>query len=238
MQYTDEEIRRAYENAADKKQQVKILAELNGCTAGKIREILFGKDAVSGGEVSPKNRTKEFWDAVMADVDGGMSVEDAAAKYGLPKAAINRTVGIRKGNAERAATPGGKRKAETKDWKDEVSSPRLTGDELKTLFGRPPSKEGEPPVKEGRHPGFSFEEFMKELMKPVGDESPIEAATARELLAATMSIDMNDLQKTSKSLDAMQRIIAVLGELSQDDCAEVRASTKALVNALMDQAGW
>lgn len=40
MQYTDDEIRRLYKSAKNRKKQVSILADLNRCSTGRILEII------------------------------------------------------------------------------------------------------------------------------------------------------------------------------------------------------
>lgn len=42
--YTDKEIRAEYYQAKDKKLQIKILADLNCCSAEEIRKIIFQED--------------------------------------------------------------------------------------------------------------------------------------------------------------------------------------------------
>lgn len=50
MQYTDQEIRRLYKSAKNKKKQIAILAELNRCSTGRILEIVHGqKDSADAG---------------------------------------------------------------------------------------------------------------------------------------------------------------------------------------------
>ena len=97
--YTDEEIRASYRQAEKKKQQIEILADLNLCSVDDIREIIFQEEGKLMGAKKPD------WDVVCAYIESGHGVDEAAAKYGLSVARINRTLGIRKNKAQKVAEP-------------------------------------------------------------------------------------------------------------------------------------
>lgn len=61
MEMTEKEICRSYDNAEKKRAQIQILAELNACDPGKIREILMNNGFSFGG------RPKKSVDALMEE---------------------------------------------------------------------------------------------------------------------------------------------------------------------------
>ena len=99
--YTDEEIRALYRQAKHKREQIEILADLNCCTADEIRKIIFQEGGV------PVPSQKSEMDTVCVYIEAGHSVEDAAAKYDLSVASINRALGQRKRRAGQKKPPAG-----------------------------------------------------------------------------------------------------------------------------------
>lgn len=72
MQMTDGEIRRNYKEAKNKQRQIKILAELNGCSQDEIRKVLFPKEnnsSTSSVEVSEEVNSGDIMNLLFARLD-------------------------------------------------------------------------------------------------------------------------------------------------------------------------
>lgn len=86
MWMSEEEIARKYRMAKYKSKQVKILAELNGCTAKKIQEILVEK-----GEMNmPRTKTTKISEEAMNQTEERKEVEakKVVKKQSIPDAVI------------------------------------------------------------------------------------------------------------------------------------------------------
>lgn len=85
LQMSAQEIVTSYKTAADKKKQIKILAELNACTVGEIEEVLLQL-----GAMEKSDRRKPHPRAVQVDGDRarellaqGLTDEETAAALGV-----------------------------------------------------------------------------------------------------------------------------------------------------------
>lgn len=85
LQMSAQEIVTSYKTAADKKKQIKILAELNDCTVGEIEEVL-----IQLGAMEKSDRRKPHPRAVQVDGDKarellaqGLTDEETAAALGV-----------------------------------------------------------------------------------------------------------------------------------------------------------
>ena len=98
MHMAEGEIRAEYRQAKNPDKQLRVLAELNGCAVGEIKDIV--KDVVVGGIVkAPRRKAVRYdWTGVDADLDKGMKIMDVAEKHGIDLKAVTNHK-YRRGNA-------------------------------------------------------------------------------------------------------------------------------------------
>lgn len=85
MEMTDKEIRKNYQEAKYPKRQIKILAQLNACSKGRIERILFGQEITRTKSTSGAGR-----EPILIDVD------EATKMYndGIPLTKIAKHFGV------------------------------------------------------------------------------------------------------------------------------------------------
>lgn len=88
MQMTEYEIRQNYKLARNKREQIKILAELNSCTRADIIRILDGGSVADTRKVKHSQRGKRLDEETRREMleeylAGGITISRIAEKYGL-----------------------------------------------------------------------------------------------------------------------------------------------------------
>lgn len=97
MEMTEYEIRKSYEEAKHKKEQIKILAQLNDSTEQEIKRILEGgssEEKVIKTYHHPNDATKQK--IVEEYLAGGITMEELAEKYGVCKSSVQKYVNLYK----------------------------------------------------------------------------------------------------------------------------------------------
>jgi hypothetical protein len=241
-----------YREARDKVRQIGILAELNACSVGKIKEIIGIDNIKERYKELKKKRYKElikeecfmtraqerakFWDEVLEAIDGGMTIEEAAGAFGVSARRVNQTRAARRNAANRAAAKG----AAAADVKADAA--------IKASQGTNGGDEGDGAIKasQGTNGGDEGDDAIKASQGTNGGDEGDAAGAALLELKKKME-DLNEYVRINKALKETQlqgtrdsgefeRILAVMEIYRYDDGAGVRLKVEELVFALAWQA--
>lgn len=137
LQMSAQEIVTSYKTAADKKKQIKILAELNACTVGEIEEVL-----IQLGAMEKSDRRKPHPRAVQVDGDKarellaqGFTDEETAAALGVGLGKFQdwrRGAGIRPNREKKAGNSASTEEAAPQEQAEGDRGLIATADEGKT----------------------------------------------------------------------------------------------------------
>lgn len=137
LQMSAQEIVTSYKTAADKKKQIKILAELNACTVGEIEEVL-----IQLGTIEKSDRRKPHPRAVQVDGDKarellaqGLTDEETAAALGVGLGKFQdwrRGAGIRPNREKKAWNSASTEEAAPQEQAEDTRGAAAPADEGKT----------------------------------------------------------------------------------------------------------
>ena len=91
LPWSDEEIIRHYRAAKDPAEMIMILAELNGTTAHRIREVLAGV-GINPTQSRPNERQTAHLKTVLSDQNGQYAFHEVARMHGLTVCTLRRRV--------------------------------------------------------------------------------------------------------------------------------------------------
>lgn len=94
---TDDEVRSSYRQAADKAQQIGILAELNGVTKADIEQILFGASTTAPLPPPEPRKYKRHDEATQEKIardhlEAGLSVKAISEKYDVSVPSVKKYI--------------------------------------------------------------------------------------------------------------------------------------------------